>query len=146
MIYTCSLFGVIIVLAILYAIYTGIKFGIDTLRAPHKYVYHSQHPNATEATVQPLFAKDTTFDVVLTIWARLPDEDAEKRRTEKGVQKRDLKGIEGAVSKIAHKPYEELWWNPEEQAVFSEVVMENLGMGVRGRHVEVEFDLPLERL
>lgn len=134
---------------------------IQNARFPHKDLYHpvskSSDHNSTanvlttgNPPVGPLLDRDTKFDVALTIFARIPDDEVDPSAAaeEESASRERYGSTLASVKSVTHMPEMELLRRPKEQVLYSEVIMRDMelrkgrGMGA----VDVEFELPLRRL
>lgn len=93
--------------------------------------------------VRPLIDTDTSFDILLTIWSRVPNEDS----TLDYSVIRDGSGSEMALSALTGRPLVEIRNDPwDEEVLFSDIVLRGVSLQDRGLKASVGFDLPLKRL
>jgi len=127
------------------AVYSGLR----AIVSPHNDIHHLE-PNMTTA-VLPLIDGDTRFDVALTIWARRPNvETAHPDRfvnytwmPEDAGEAARLEAIQKATKML---PAVEHYQLPEEEVLYSGVVIRDFSLASKEHDVELGFDLPLKRL
>lgn len=105
-------------------------------------------PGANRSTVQPLIDTDTRFDVAVTVWARRANADTAHPEMYADDWEDEIEITEAQrflYSRIG-MPLVELSHLPEEDIVFSQIVIEDSSLNDKDRDVDVNFELPLARL
>jgi hypothetical protein len=141
----CALIGSLIFGLIVYFIGKGFYHVIDSARNPHQSLYLNATSN--ETAIHPFIGKDETFDIYLTIWARLSDDEA-GTPTEEEVEgaKAEFGDSWTTVKTMVKYPEMEILFNPIEKVVFTEKVFEGVSRKDRNLHKDISFELPLARL
>jgi len=140
----CALIGTLIFGLIVYFIGKGIHSVVDNARNPHQGLYLNATSNETAIT--PFIGKDDTFDIYLTIWARVPDAEVEITQEMEEAAKERYGGGWDTVKKMVKRPERELLFDPVERVVFTEKMFSGLNRKSRNLHKDIEFELPLSRL
>lgn len=141
----CALIGALIFGTIVYFMGKGFYHVIDTARNPHQSLYLNATSN--ETAIHPFIGKDETFDVYLTIWARLPDDEAGIPSDEDVENAKDrFGGGWDTVRTMVKNPEMEILFDPIEKVVFAEKMFEGVGRKDRNLHKDISFELPLARL
>lgn len=139
----CSLVGLLVVGAIVYFLGKGVHTVYDMARNPHQGMY--LNATSTEPGILPFIGKDDTFDVYLTIWARVPDAEVQFTEEEEAAAKERFGASLDTVKKMTKQPERELLVNPTEVVVFSERMFEGVSRKDRNLHKDIEFEIPLDR-
>lgn len=141
----CSLVGLLVIGAIVYFMGKGVYSVYDMARNPHQGMYLT---NATDSdpAMLPFIGKDDTFDVYLTIWARVPDANAEFSEQDETAARERFGGNFDTVQKMTKQPERELLANPTERVIFSQRMFAGVSKKDRNLHKDIEFELPLDRL
>lgn len=140
----CSLIGLAVVGAIAYFIGKGIYSVYDMARNPHQGMYLNS--TTTEPSILPLIGKEDTFDVYLTVWARVADAEVSFTAEEEEASRERFGASIETVKKLVRMPERELLVNPTETVVFSEKMFTGVSRKDRNLHKDIEFEIPLERL
>jgi hypothetical protein len=140
----CALIGTLIFGLIVYFIGKGIHTVVDNARNPHQGLYLNATSNETAIT--PFIGKDDTFDVYLTIWARVPDAEVDITSEMEDEAKEGFGSSWETVKKMVKMPERELLFNPVERVVFTEKMFGGVNRKSRNLHKDIEFELPLSRL
>lgn len=128
------------------AIASRIGYGlVQVMREPHRHMLASEHgPD----TVIPLIDTNTKFDIALVVHARKPN--AQTTHPERYAEDWEPVQVDAAAKLVHHVskqiPLVEAMYLPEEEVVFSEIVMRDFSLMENHRDVTVTFDLPLARL
>ncbi|WVQ96950.1 hypothetical protein IAU59_004059 [Kwoniella sp. CBS 9459] len=153
---SCGLIVLGIVIFIGYIAYTLAKTAIDTTRNPHKSLLYngtsppgSDGPDLTASqVVRPLIEAHTKFDVLLTVYVRLPNDETphkEEYATEKDWKPDGYTGSELANAANSGRSPIEVRWKPTEEVAFQQIVLRDMNMSHRDVDATVNFDLPLKR-
>ena len=142
----CALVGALIFGLIVYAIGKGAYMLVDGAKNPHSSLYLNATSN--ETAIHPFIGKDETFDVYLTIWARVSD-DEEGVPSDEDVEEQAIERFGGGwdtVRNLVKIPEREIVFEPTERVVFAEKMFEKVSRKSRNLHKDISFELPLERL
>ncbi|OCF42859.1 hypothetical protein I317_03336 [Kwoniella heveanensis CBS 569] len=155
---SCGLIVLGIIIFVGYIGYTVAKSPIDTARNPHKHLlYNGTSPPGSDdkalgltasQVVRPFIEPQTKFDVLLTVYVRLPNDETDHKEeyaTEKDWKPDGYTGSELANAANSGRSPVEVRWKPTEQVVFQQIVMRDMSMSHRDVDVTVNFDLPLKR-
>ena len=102
--------------------------------------------------VEPLFKRDTPFDIALTIFARIPQDKCNMKQAlvEETKERQRLGDFLPAIKKLvgAAWPESQLLTQSQEVVLFEDIVLRNMSIakGRRMGSVDIDFELPLERL
>lgn len=141
----CALVGALIFGLIVYAIGKGAYMLVDGAKNPHSSLYLNSTSN--ETAIHPFIGKDETFDVYLTIWARVPDNEAGTPSDEDVENaKEKFGGGWDTIRTMVKNPEKEILFDPVEKVIFAEKMFEKVGRKDRNLHKDITFELPLERL
>lgn len=142
----CALVGALIFGLIVYFIGKGAYMLVDGVKNPHSSLYLNSTSN--ETAIYPFLGKDETFDVYLTIWARVSD-DEEGIPSEEDVEELAVERFGGGwdtIRTLVKYPEREIVFDPVEKVVFAEKMFEGVSRKDRNLHKDISFELPLERL
>jgi hypothetical protein len=142
----CALVGALIFGLIVYAIGKGAYMLVDGAKNPHSSLYLNATSN--ETAIHPFIGKDETFDVYLTIWARVSDDEVgvpSDEDVEEEARERFGDGWD-ALRKLVKNPEREVVFDPIERVVLAEKMFEGVSRKDRNLHKDISFELPLERL
>lgn len=118
---------------------------VRSFRSPHGYLYAA--PGTNKSTVQPLFDKDTHFDVAVTVWARRANANAAhpEMYADDWAERVDLTEAQSSLGSRVSMPLVEFSHRPED-IIFSQVVFKDCSLNDTDRDLDVSFELPLARL
>ncbi|RSH86118.1 uncharacterized protein EHS24_004343 [Apiotrichum porosum] len=104
-------------------------------------------PGANRSTVQPLIDTDTRFDVAVTVWARRANADTAhpEMYADDWEDEAEVTEAQRFLYSRIGMPLVELSHLPEEDIVFSKIVIEDSSLNDKDRDVDVNFELPLAR-
>jgi hypothetical protein len=142
----CALISVFIFGFVVYFLGKGVYHMVDSAKNPHQSLYLNTTSN--ETAILPLLGKDETFDVYLTIWSRVSDDEAgipSDEDVEEEAKERFGGGWD-TIKTMVRKPAREILFDPIERVVFTEKIFEGLKRKDRNLHKDISFELPLERL
>lgn len=123
----------------------GFYLVIDSARNPHQSLYLNATSN--ETAILPFIGKDETFDVYLTIWARLSDDEAGLPSDEDVEHAKErFGGGWDTIRTMIKNPEMEILFDPKEKVVFAEKIFEGVRRKDRNLHKDISFELPLDRL
>ena len=159
----CILTTFVVTGLIIYSLSVMVVQGFRVVRDPHATYIHKPSfdaelaPAVQEAghtdirmrkPVLPLIAHDTAFDVVLTVWRKKAYDPAEVERIQSGINDGSINVTinERAAQLFAHMDLVDVLYPIDEEPVYSSVLLKDWKMGMRQKDIDVEFDLPLDRL
>jgi hypothetical protein len=93
-----------------------------------------------------LIGKDDTFDVYLTVWARVPDAEVDITEEMETEAREKFGSSLDTLRKMVKNPEREILFNPTERVVYSEKMFERVTRKSRNLHRDISFELPLGRL
>lgn len=141
--YTCLAFGIAIGCVVAYFLGQGAIGAIDAIRHPHRKHHLDTSQFAMEgdlSAVQPILEEDARFDIAATLWYSLPrDDQAVDAETDASEEEKTLMRYWGV-------PVSELRPIPEQEALFSEVIIRNASFKDKNLYRRVHYKLPLGRL
>lgn len=142
--YTSLVFGFAIGCAIAFFIVKAVWDVIDFAQHPHK----AHHHNGTLAgfaledtdIVRPILEQDARFDVAVTLWYSLPEEEQDT--------------VDNAAATEGEKTLMEYWKLPlrdirpipKQVPLFSDIIIRNASFQDKHIHRQIKYQLPLERL
>lgn len=157
--YTCLIFILILCVAIGYFIYLFCTNFLGNINDPHAaLVYNGTNPIGA-AVIRPLIELDTKFDLALTVSMRKPgneerakdwlEQDKKARMAQPGWTEEDEKkreGLKEATAAWLKVDVEQVTYWGEEEVLWQGIAREGLDMKSGAVDLDIEFDLPLDRL
>ncbi|WRT66037.1 uncharacterized protein IL334_002989 [Kwoniella shivajii] len=139
-------------LVVTFAVFSFVKSTVQTVRDPHKSLLYNGTvtPDLTSAqVVRPLIDEETKFDILLTIYSRIPnDETGYKDEYEDESQAWNSTDYSRDIMAIAAKtgiPPVEVKHLPTEKVIFEDVILKGLSLSDRDVEKTVKIELPLKR-
>ncbi|WWC60638.1 uncharacterized protein I303_103212 [Kwoniella dejecticola CBS 10117] len=151
---SCILIAAAIGVVITFFVVKFTRSTIESVRDPHKALVYNGTitPDLTSSTVvRPLIDGETRFDVLFTVYARIPNDDVseDKQRQEysdeRNYSPEEYTGREISLSSKTGRSPVEIRYMPSEKIVYQGVVMEDLTLDHRDVETKVNFNLPLKR-
>lgn len=158
----CVATSAVVGLVVAYFIGSFVLSTLKQVRDPHSARLHDHafHANLSKHhggplpvgldPARPLIQHDTPFDLVLTIWRKKPYDAAKVEELQRGIDSgtMDLGINEHAAQLFASMNLIDVLYPVEEEVLLQQVVWEgiNLETAKTPKEVDVEFDLPVDRL
>ncbi|WWC88183.1 uncharacterized protein L201_003088 [Kwoniella dendrophila CBS 6074] len=175
----CILIACAISLVVIFTLGTAAQTTLQFVKDPHKNLIYNNGTKikqndlsldklTSQQVIRPLIETNTKFDLLLTIYSRIPNEDVlnEKQKEEYQIEsenhkynkndkkqdklKKTYEEIEYtqnelSISAKSGKSPVEVRYLPQEQVIFQDLVLKDLDLTHRDVETTIKFDLPLKR-
>ncbi|OCF75317.1 hypothetical protein I204_04170 [Kwoniella mangroviensis CBS 8886] len=139
-------------------VFSAAKTTISWFKDPHKALVHNGTitPNLSSSqVVRPLIDLETKFDILFTVYGRIPNDEVEDEKQRKEYQDQIDKdtetdtetytGNELALSARVGRSPVEIRYLPQERTIYQNVVFRGLTLEDKDVEKTINFDLPLKR-
>ncbi|WVW80480.1 hypothetical protein I302_102462 [Kwoniella bestiolae CBS 10118] len=151
---SCILLAIGVGIFIAVTLISAARTTIEWTRNPHKALLYNGTitPDLISAqVVKPLIDSQTKFDILFTVYARIPNEEVEDEKQRKEYadegdwKAEEYTGNELAIAAKTGKSPVEIRYLPAERVIYQDVVFEELTLDDKDVEKMIKFELPLKR-